>query len=198
MNNNITNGFIDSIGQWPALRWVVNGAVIVGSVLICLLLLPTRFPGMELAGIGPHWLLIWVVSWSVGRNVWQGMSAGVILGLLQDGLTSLQPTHALGLALVGFLTARLQKQQYTDENFISVALIVFAMAVFAETVTAVQFSLTQNQFVMEKAYELLADTWTYHQQVALASAIVTSLWAPVLHYPLSRWWRWISELEQPS
>lgn len=198
MNKNLVNGFAFSISQWPTLRWIVNGAVTISSVILCLLLLPTRFPGMELAGIGPHWLLIWVVSWSVGRNVWQGFSAGLILGLLQDGLTALQPTHAFGLALVGFLTARLKKQHYTDENFISVALIVFAMAVIAETVTAVQFSLTQNQFIMEKAYELLADTWTYHQRVALASAIVTSLWAPILHYPLSLWWRWISEFEQPS
>jgi rod shape-determining protein MreD len=187
------------ISEWhPTSRHWLNNAVIVGSVLICLLLLPTRFPGMELAGIGPHWLLIWVVTWSIGRSPWHGLSAGVILGLLQDGLTAPDPTHALSLGVIGFLTARLQKQHYTEENFISIALIVFAMSVLAETITAVQFSLMQSQLVMEKAYQLLSETWIFHQQVALASAIVTSLWAPVVHYPLNRWWRWMNELEQPS
>ncbi len=187
------------MSQWhPLSRQILNSVIIAGSVFICLLLLPTRLPGMELAGIGPHWLLIWVVTWSIGRNAWLGLSAGVILGLLQDSLTAPDPTHALSLGIVGFLTACLQKQHYTEENFISIALIVFAMSVFAETVTAVQFSLMQSQLVMGKAYQLLANTWVYHQQVALASAIVTSLWAPVVHYPLNRWWRWANELDQPS
>ncbi|MGB6168561.1 MAG: rod shape-determining protein MreD, partial [Geitlerinemataceae cyanobacterium] len=76
----------------PVLRWssrtrsMVNWGIIVISVLLCLLALPTRFPGMELAGISPNWLLIWVVAWSVKRSVFQGALAGLILGLLQDGM----------------------------------------------------------------------------------------------------------------
>jgi rod shape-determining protein MreD len=167
--------------------WVVNSAVTVASVLICLLLLPTRLPGMELLGVSPHWLLIWVVAWSVKRTQWQGAIAGLVLGLLQDAMTSPHPTHTLSLIVVGMLTGRLQKQRYLQEDIVSVALIVFAMAVIAETVLALQISVDQL-LSSDSLYPPLNKIWLYHQRVALSSAILSSLWAPALYYPLNRWW----------
>lgn len=167
--------------------WFLNAAVTVASVLVCLMLLPSRIPGMELLGVGPHWLLIWVVTWSVKRAAWQGAVAGLVLGLLQDAMTSPQPTHTLSLIVVGVLTARLQKQRYLQEDIVSVALIVFAMAVIAETVLALQISLDQL-LTEDSLYPSLAKIWLYHQRVALSSAILSSLWAPAIYYPLNRWW----------
>lgn len=46
----------------PKIRLILGGVLTVMSVWICLMLLPTRLPGMALAGIGPNWLLIWVVK----------------------------------------------------------------------------------------------------------------------------------------
>jgi len=178
----------DLFDRHPISRPLVNWGVTVISVLLCLLVLPMRLPGMELAGIGPNWLLIWVVAWSIKRTMFQGALAGLILGLLQDGMTSPSPTHALSLTLIGVLTARLQKQRYIEEDFISVALIVFGMAVLAETVTAIQFSLQGGRSLME--------IWTYHQFVALSSAILSSLWAPVVYFPLNRWWERMGLIEQ--
>ncbi|MEP0916841.1 rod shape-determining protein MreD [Leptolyngbya sp. DQ-M1] len=173
---------------YPIARPLLNGGITVGSVWLCLLLLPLRLPGMELAGISPNWLLIWVVAWSVKRVVWQGAMAGLILGLLQDGMSSSHPTHALGLIVVGALTAKLQKQRYVQEDFISVALIVFLMAVVSETITALQFSVSGGRS--------LSDIWTYHQFIALSSAILSSLWAPVVYFPLNRWWETMGIAEQ--
>lgn len=140
-----------------------------------------RLPGMELLGIAPNWLLIWVVVWSLKRTVMLGAIAGLTLGLLHDGMTSPTPTHALSLTVVGIMTARLQKQRYIQEDFITVALIVFGMAVLVETITALQFSFLSAAIASE--------IWTYHQRIALCSAIVSSLWAPVVYYPLNRWWQ---------
>ena len=180
---------MNSVSRWhPRTRQLVNWAVTIGSVLLCLLVSPTRFPGMELLGIGPNWLLIWVVAWSVKRPAFQGAVAGLIVGLLQDAVTSPEPTHALSLAVVGLVTARIQKQRYIQEDFISVALIVFGMSVLAETIAIVQFSFTGHQN--------LSDIWIYHQRIALASAILSSLWAPVIYYPLNRWWQQIKAAEQ--
>ncbi len=180
---------MNSVSRWhPRTRQLVNWAVTIGSVLLCLLVSPTRFPGMELLGIGPNWLLIWVVAWSVKRPAFQGAAAGLVVGLLQDAVTSPEPTHALSLAVVGLVTARIQKQRYIQEDFISVALIVFGMSVLAETIAVVQFSLTGLQN--------LPDIWIYHQRIALASAILSSLWAPVIYYPLNRWWQQMKTLEQ--
>jgi rod shape-determining protein MreD len=175
--------------HYPLSRPIVSWGVTVLSVLVCLLLSPTRLPGMELGGIGPNWLLIWVVAWSLKRAPLQGALAGLILGMIQDGLTAPQPTHALSLAVVGLLTARLQKQRYIQEDFISVALIVFGMAVLAETITAIQFSLEGGRSLVE--------IWTYHQLVALSSAILSSLWAPIVYFPLNRWWALVKLTEQP-
>ncbi|MDB9400146.1 rod shape-determining protein MreD [Microcystis aeruginosa CS-567/02-A1] len=170
------------LAHWhPGIRTVINWAVTFGSVLFCVLMLPTRFLGMELLGIGPNWLLIWVVAWSVKRSVWQGIFAGIVLGLLQDAMTSPHPTHAITLGFVGLLTALLQKQRFIQEDFISIALIVFVMAIVAETIFGLQLSLIGDREV--------EDIWAYYQRGALASAILSSLWGPVVYYPLNLWWQ---------
>ncbi|WOD41460.1 rod shape-determining protein MreD [Nodosilinea sp. E11] len=167
--------------------WVINSAVTAASVGACLLLLPSRIPGMQLLGVTPHWLLIWVVAWSIKRTQWEAAIAGLVLGLLQDAMTSPDPTHTLSLIVVGVLTARLQKQRYLQEDIVSVALIVFAMAVIAETVLALQISFHQL-ISTTSLYPPLGKIWLYHQRIALSSAILSSLWAPALYYPLNRWW----------
>ncbi|MDJ0507689.1 MAG: rod shape-determining protein MreD [Crocosphaera sp.] len=159
----------------------LNKLIIVGSVTLCLLLSLTRLPGMELLGIGTNWILIWVVVWSIKRTVFQGAMAGLVMGLIQDGLTGSYPSHVLSLVLVGILTARLQKHKYIQEDFISVALIVFAMVILSETITSIQYIVG--------GIAPFEDIWQDYQQLVLSSAILSSLWAPVLYYPLNSWWR---------
>ena len=77
------------------------------------------------------------------------------------------PTHALGLAIAGGLTALLQKQRYMQEDFISIALIVFGMAVIVETMHAVQLTAMGVN---------IDNVWTLQQRIALSSAILSSLW----------------------
>lgn len=168
--------------------WLPNGRVVattVVSAVVALALLPLRWPGMELAGIAPDWPLIWVVAWSVKRTPWQGLVAGVTLGVMQDGLVNpgvgWWPSHGLSLGVVGFLTALLQKDRLIQEDFISVALIVFTMAPIAETVMAVQWMVVGQR--------PLGQIWLDHQRLALASAILSSLWAPLVYVPLSRLWQ---------
>ncbi|MBD2570633.1 rod shape-determining protein MreD [Anabaena lutea] len=177
-----STSLIPELRHWyPWVRQLLDWAVTSSSVLLCLMLLPTRLPGMELLGIGPNWVLIWVVAWSVKRSLFVGALAGVVIGLLQDAMTSPHPSHAISLGIVGMLTGLIQKQRFIQEDFISIALIVFGMAVLADTIFAVQLSLVGDRKV--------EDIWTYYQRVALASAILSSLWAPVVYYPLNRWWQ---------
>ena len=188
---------MNNVSQFsPWARQIINWAVTAASVILCLIVLPARLPGMELLGIAPNWLLIWVVAWSLKRTALQGALAGLVLGLIQDGMTSpypgmtsSYPTHVLSLVLVGILTGQIQKERYIQEDFISVALIVFGMAVVGETVTAIQYSLLGDRN--------LAEIWTDHQRIALSSAILSSLWAPVVYYPLNRWWERMKLVEQP-
>lgn len=176
-----------------------NWLITASSVILCLLLLIVRLPGMELLGIAPNWALIWVVTWSVKRSIAISAIAGLIIGLLQDSMTAPIPTHALSLACVGILTARLHKQRYIQEDFISIALIVFGMTLVAETITAVQFAIpsgfTGITNMVDKFVLNLANIWTYRQQIALCEAIVSSLWGPVVYYPLNRWWQYSKTLQ---
>ena len=182
---------IKPLSRWhPRARQMTDWGIIAASVLLCLFLLPNRFPGMELLGIGANWLLIWVVAWSINRSAFQGAFAGIVLGLLQDGMTSANPTHAVSLGVVGFLVGLFQKQRFIQEDFISIALIVFVMATLSDTIFALQLigAGTASSDVI----------WTYYQKVTLASAILSSLWGPVVYYPLNRWWQQLKLAEQNS
>ncbi|ACK71784.1 rod shape-determining protein MreD [Gloeothece citriformis PCC 7424] len=171
----------------PKTRRILNGFVIVGSILICIFFSFTRLPGMELLGIGPNWFIIWVVSWSVKRTVFQAIVAGLTLGLIQDGMTSSYPSHVLVFVLIAFITARIQKQRYIKEDLMSVVLIVFMMSLLAETLIAFQYVIS--------GIRPLDEIWIDYQQIALSSAILSSLWTPVLYYPLNNWWENIKALE---
>jgi rod shape-determining protein MreD len=165
------------------------GSITVLSVLMCALLSWCRLPGMEIAGIGPNWLLVWVVIWSLKRSIGMAALAGLVLGLIQDGLTAPEPTHVLALVVVGVLTAKLQKERFVQEDFISVAIVVFVMALIGETVMALQFSLV-------KEGRTIAEIWSYHPMIALSSAILGSLWAPILYWPLNQLWQWQTTMTQ--
>jgi rod shape-determining protein MreD len=157
-----------------------NILVILCSVLFCALLQPQQIPGMVLLDTAPNWLLIWAIAWSVKRSPWQGLTAGVALGLVQDGLTVGQPTHALGLGIVGFLTGRLEKQRWISEDFISAMLIVFVMEIVVESIFAGQLIVTRTWTP--------SDIWPHLQRIALSSAIISSLWTPLIYVPLNYWW----------
>jgi rod shape-determining protein MreD len=165
------------------MRQFLNYLVIFGSVFLCLLLLPLRLPGMELLGIAPHWTVIWIVSWSVKRTVFAGAIAGLTLGIFQDSMTGTSPSHIIPLVIVGVLTAQLQKERYLREDFISIALIVFVMVIIAETINAVQYTF--------QGLRTFENIWTHYQEITLTSAILSSLWAPVVYYPLNIWWQQI-------
>jgi rod shape-determining protein MreD len=164
---------------YPWRSWVV----VAGSLLLCLLLMPLRLPGMTIWGIAPNWLLIWLIGWSLNRPVVVAVIAGVAMGIVHDTLTvpaeiaGTSFSHAWGMALVAGITALLQKQRYIREDFISVGLIVFGMSVLVETTIALQLSLL--------GYDL-AQVWAHQQRVTLISALLSSLWAPVLYFPLRR------------
>ena len=170
------------------MRQFANYLVIIGSVLVCLLLLPIRLPGMNLLGIAPHWTVIWVVSWSVKRKVFSGAIAGLTLGLLQDAMTGNSPSHVFPLIVVGVFTALLQKERYLREDFISVALIAFVMVIIAESITAFQYLL--------QGIRPAENIWDHYQNIILISAIISSLWAPVVYYPLNLWWQQIKNSER--
>ena len=158
---------------------VLNILFICISIIICSLLMLLHIPGMELLGINPNWLLIWVVAWSIKRSIWQGAIAGITLGCIYDGISVSSPSHVFAFVLVGVLTSGLQKQKYIGEDFISIAFIVFFMTIFSETVYALQYTRTN---ILE-----LGQVLEKYQQIVIISAVISSLWSPAFYYPFKAW-----------
>lgn len=158
---------------------IFNILFIFISVVICSILMLVNIPGIELLETNPNWLLIWLVSWSVQRTIWQGAIAGLMMGWIYDGIAVSSPSHVLSFVLVGILTSSLQKQKYIGEDFISVAFIVFFMTIFAETIFAWQYAQETLVSIPEAIHK--------YQQIVMISAIITSLWSPAFYYPFNLW-----------
>ena len=156
---------------------ILNILSIVISVAVCSLLMLLDIPGMELLETNPNWLLIWVVAWSLKRTVWQSAIAGLAIGWIYDGLAISPPSHVPSLVLVAVFTASLQKQKYLGEDFISIAFIVFFMTFLAEAVYAVQYTI---HYLIP-----LPEAISKYQQIAIISAIITSIWSPAFYYPFN-------------
>ncbi len=173
--------WLQSLQRWRGL------AVLFLALGLCSLMMPLRLPGLTIGDIAPNWLLIWLVSFSLNRHVVVAVTMGAAIGLVHDALTippvlpAPVPSHVWGMMLVAGLTALLQKQRYLREDFISVALIVFAMTVLAETAIAIQWSL----FSHGSSYDL-GQIWSRQQPIALTSAFLSGLWAPAVHFPLTK------------
>ncbi len=163
-------------------NFVLNLAVTVLTLMVCFWLSLVRIPGLELFGVTPNWVLIWLVTWSIRRTLLQAVIGGLSCGLILDGLTRTQPSHILPLIVVAVLTVIIYKRiiKKIQEDFISVALIVFGMAIIVEIIRSLQ--------IKAFGYFNLEQLWLHQQQVGLSTAILSSLWAPVIYLPLSRWW----------
>ena len=158
---------------------IYNAFFIILSLIICLALMLCKIPGIELLGASPNWLLIWLVSWSIKQSIWQGAIAGLAIGWIYDAITLSMPSHVLSFMIIGVFSAAIQKQKYTGEDFISVAFIVFFMTIISETIFALQY--------WRMHWLTLAEVLPKYQQIAIVSAIITSLWSPIFYYPFNFW-----------
>ncbi|WP_373546165.1 rod shape-determining protein MreD [Chamaesiphon sp.] len=181
----------------PLARTGLVVLTVVGSVGLCLILSPTRWPGMEILGVGPSWLVMWTIAWSLQRSLWHAATAGVVLGLIQDAMTfpaattlGTMPTHVLSLTTVGVLTFWLYKRRYLDDTILSVSIGTFLLTLVSETITGLQYFI---EVAIEQSLETSIDSfgyiWANQSSVILISAILSGLWMPILYYPLHLWWQ---------
>ncbi len=181
----------------PLVRNGLNGLAIVGSVSLCLLLLPTRFPGMEILGVGPSWLVMWTIAWSLRRSIWHAVTAGVVLGLIQDAMTlpsiatlGSLPSHVLSLTIVGVITFVLHKRRYLTDELLPVAIATFGLTLVSEVVIGSQYLVqTATSQSLDASFDSFSHLWINQSPVMLITAMLSSLWMPILYYPLRLWWQ---------
>lgn len=167
----------------------INYGVICGSLLICSMLLLTRIPGMTILGFSPQWLLMWLIAWSVKRELLYALLGAIAVGWIHDSLTvSGLPSHIPGFLMVAYLTSSWRQHRYLQEDFISLALLVFVMTFAAEMVMALQHLML--------GFRSFQTIWLETQRIALSSAVLSSLWAPITCTPLVRWWDQVRMLDK--
>ena len=159
-----------------------NILVIIGSLLLCFLLTLARLPGMEILQVAPNWLVIWLVTWSLSHTRAQSLVAAVSISLVLDALSSSYPTHLPGLVIVAYFNSdsRRKNDLVSFNSIILVVLRVFFWTLVVEAIMALQYLPFNIDFIHE--------LWLRYQRIGLSSALLSSLWTPVIYWPLSRWW----------
>lgn len=181
----------------PLVRNGLNVLVIISSAGLCLLLLPTRFQGMEILGVGPSWVVMWTIAWSLRRSMWHAVTAGIVLGMIQDGMTlpnmsviGTQPSHILSLTSVGVLVFWLCKRRYLTDEIVPVTIATFLLTIFNELITGCQYLLqTAISQSPDASLDSFSHLWSNQSIVILITAVLSSLWMPILYYPLHLWWQ---------
>jgi rod shape-determining protein MreD len=181
----------------PLVRTGLHISIVIASVGLCLILLPSRLPGMEILGVGPSWLVMWTITWSLNRSIWHAATAGIVLGLIQDGMTfpasatlGTVPTHVLSLTVVGVLAFWLHKQRYLDDTILSVSIAAFFLTIVSEFITGLQYFLeTAIGQSPAASMDSLNYLWTNQSSTILIAAILSGLWMPILYCPLHFWWQ---------
>ncbi|ANV84754.1 rod shape-determining protein MreD [Picosynechococcus sp. PCC 7003] len=171
-----------------ALPWI-NALVTLGSLLLCTQLLLLRIPGMTILGFSPQWLLMWVIAWSVKREMIYALLGAIAAAWIHDSLmVTALPSHLPGFVVVAYFVSRWRQQRYLQEDFIILALLVFVMTLAAEVIMAFQYLLW--------GLGSPGMIWGELQRIGLATAILSSLWAPLLCTPLVRWWDYVRMLDR--
>ncbi len=181
----------------PFARNVLNVVAIVISGGLCLLLSPTRLPGMEVLGIGPSWLVMWTIVWSLRRSMWHAATAGIVLGLIQDRMTlpdvdpiGTLPSHVLSLTAVGVLTVWLEKRRYINDAPIPASIAAFLLTIVSEAILGSQYLLrTTGDRFQGISFDILSYLWVDRSSVILIAAVLSALWMPLLYFPLHMWWK---------
>ncbi len=182
----------------PLARTGLNLLAIAGSLGLCSILLPTRWPGMEILAIGPSWLVMWTICWSMHHSFWAAVAAGMALGLLQDAMTfpaavalGTIPTHVLSLTIVAVATVWLHKRRYlTTDAILPVAAMTVILTLGAELVLGAQ-ELLQRMLGQSLllSNESVSYAWQHQLPTIFIAALLSGLWMPILYYPLHLWWQ---------
>jgi rod shape-determining protein MreD len=152
---------------------------------------------MEILGVGPSWLVMWTIAWSLHRSLWHATTTGIALGLIQDGMTfpatanlGTVPTHVLSLTIVGVMAFWLRKYRYLDDTILSVSIGTFMLTLVSELVTGLQYLLQMaTSQSVAASMDSLSYLWIDRAPIIAIAAILSGLWMPILYYPLSLWWQ---------
>ncbi len=78
-----------------------------GVTALVVLLLSLSSPGwLRLGGVGPNWLVLWLLPWALSQGLRAGLIGACLLGFALDAMTIGSATPLYGLALLAWFWGR--------------------------------------------------------------------------------------------
>ena len=150
------------------------------SILLVPLLTFVGSPWINIYGIPPCWIVLWMLPWSLKEGENAAIIAGLAFGLLFDGLSISIGSQMPILILLGFWWGRLGRQgSEIKQSFVLGFLAWFGTLLFG-------FS-NWIQTILFEPSELIFNYWGL--QTLLAQSFVTGLLAPLVCSWLLLLWR---------
>ncbi len=156
-------------------------AICVSSGLAVPLLTLLAPNWLSLSGIGPCWVVLWLLPCALEEGPLSGIFSGFCQGLILDGVTLGGPTHIPILILLGFWWGRLGRRGIPIDGSLNLGLLSWIGSVL------VGLSLWIQTWILESESSAHSfQVWGLH--TVLAQGIITGLMAPIAcSWLLLRW-----------
>lgn len=91
----------------PATAWSLSVLIGAGATGLVVVLLSLSSPGwLRLGGVGPNWLVLWLLPWVLSQGTRAGLIGACILGFALEAMTIGSATPLYGLALLAWFWGR--------------------------------------------------------------------------------------------
>lgn len=134
--------------------------------------------GSPLLAPRPNELRVSTLGQVIARQALSGSLSGALVGAFFGALyASVLPAYPIAYPLIGWIAGYFSLQNFNQATFLCIPL-VFLATVFAESIMAVQLALISRPDVLQHLSE-----------VAFPEAVLNSLMAPFIFFPMREWWK---------
>lgn len=120
----------------------------------------------------------------IARQALSGSLSGALVGAFFGALfASVIPAYPIAYPLIGWIAGYFTLQNFNQATFLVIPL-VFLSTIFAEAVMAAQLALMGRPDVLQ-----------HLSRVVFSEAVLNSLMAPFIFFPMRNWWKFSKEHE---
>jgi len=149
------------------------------SIIIVPLLTFFGIPWLNIFGVSPCWIVLWLLPWSLKQGEVSAVFAGLFFGLLLDSFTTEIASQAPILMFLGFWWGRLGARRNQINSSFALGWLAWLGTFF--------FGLSNWIQTILQSAEFSFNLWAI--QTLLAEAFITSLLAPIICSWLLWFWR---------
>lgn len=175
-----------------------------GVTALVVLLLSLSSPGwLRLGGVGPNWLVLWLLPWALSQGLRAGLIGACLLGFALEAMTIGSATPLYGLALLAwFWGRRTGYRRVSPPSPVAMAIQASFGSLLVDVTLMVQLRLLADPRASHLqpgsgilSSDVAAAGWFGREITSagfhgtIAAALVTGFFAPLVGALLLRLWR---------